>query len=292
MKKLLGLLSAGLIIGLLSGCGLGPADSPTISIDPIGSIAKGSYAHVTGSVAGGEAITSLSCAILTSTDGVVSSSEISVTWPNPVAGEKTRDFTSTEPIIITVSNSATSGSYKLKVSVTAGSSTDQTFSFTVTGTGGTAATTWTGTMGSNQSNAAGSSIDLDGPTVYTGTASNSHVSEIDLCYSYAAAPYSYDALFSPDQAKLSLYNYTSGWTTTPNSTKFYKTTLTPTQFNAITLKSEITALWSEPGAATPYAQCTADDVFIAKTEQNAIVLILITAQTAGSGGTITLKTAK
>jgi hypothetical protein len=293
MRKLLAFLSAGLVVAAISGCGLSPTDAPQFTIDPIGSIARPASNSVTKSVTGkveaGDVITAISYDILNSNDVSVSTIKISVSGP---AANSAKELDFNGNLIITVYSTADTGTYKLKISVTGGSSVDGTFNFTVTGTGGAAVTTYIDTLGANQNTTYGSSIDLDGPVVYKAAASNSHVSEIDLCYAYSAVVPTGEFLFSPDQAEVSGYDFTLGWTTTPNSTKFYKTSLTPTQFNAITLQSEVTALWTQPAGATPYVACSANDVFIAKTDQNAIVLILITAQTAGNAGTISLKIAK
>jgi hypothetical protein len=149
--------------------------------------------------------------------------------------------------------------------------------------------------GSGQS-VEGSSIDLDEPAIYTDSTSVYNLSAIDLCYAYSPGanggiPVG-DYLFSPDQAKVSGYAFTSGWTGTPNSTAFYKLqNFTGANFDTVYSKASVAALWTDPTGPTPQAKCTQGDVFIARTDQGTIVLIHITAQTPGSAGTITLKIA-
>jgi hypothetical protein len=291
MKKLLGLLCAGLFVAAMSGCGLNPAGSVTITIDPIADVtAGGGSVNVTGSIESDTVLTSVTISIMSGTNDVSGDFDIQFSALSNFPGEKKVELGPNELNLRIRAISASAGTYSLKIAAAAGSvnsSSEKTFNVT----GGTAITTHLDTLGANQNTTYGSSIDLDGPTVYMTTASNSHVSEIDLCYAHAASPAG-DYLFSPDQAKISGYTFASGWATAGNSTRFYKTSLTPTQFNAITTASQITAQWTDPGVATPYVACSANDVFIAKTDQNAIVLILITDQTAGATGSISLKIAK
>ena len=294
MKKVLALVCVGMVAALFTGCGItNPVSAPTITVSDIGAINAGAYKDVTGKVTADTAISAITYTIVTSADASVPLTEISVTGPTP--NGKTLEFTSTSPIRITATNTAQPGSYKLKISVTAGASGEGSFPFTISGTVVTRdIDTATLIAGSNQA-VAGSSIDLDQPAIYTSSTSIANVSKIDLCYAYTPGVSGISAgdyLFSPDQAEASGYSFTSGWTTTPNSTAFYKTTLTEAQFDAITTKAAVTALWSQPAAATPYIMCAAGDVFIAKTDLNAIVLIHINSQTAGNTGSITLKIAK
>jgi hypothetical protein len=141
----------------------------------------------------------------------------------------------------------------------------------------------------------GSSIDLDGPAVFTDSTSAANLSTIDLCYAYSSGVSGVpdgDYIFSPDQAKASGFDFTSSWTGTPNSTAFYKLqNFTGADFDTVYTKGEVAALWTDPVGPTPYALCAQGDVFIARTDQGAIALIHITAQTPGAAGTISLKIA-
>jgi hypothetical protein len=288
MKKLLGLLCVGAMVAMMSGCAKDPtsATAPTITIDNIGPITAGTTKHVTGKVEAGEAITSITYAITDANGAAVTG----VTVTGPTANNaKTQEFTTSDFILITVAATATNGSYKLKVSATASATADASFDFTVTGNSGTQVTVTTlATVGSNGA-AAGSSMDLDAGAVYTTSQAASHVADLDLCYSYSAAT-SEDKLFTPSHAKVSGYNYAANWTNPP-TTGFIKTSLTPTDFNAISTAQQIEALYTGTPVTTS-AACVQGDVFVVKTTANAYVLILISAQTPGSAGTITVKMAK
>jgi hypothetical protein len=131
MKKLLGLVCAGAVVAMMSGCGLvNPQSTPTITIDAIGSIDVGTYKDVTGKIEASEAITSVSYSVTTSADAAASG--ITVTGPTS-SSTKTLNFTATSPVKITVASTAAAGSYKLKISATAGATGEGTFNFTVAG---------------------------------------------------------------------------------------------------------------------------------------------------------------
>jgi hypothetical protein len=132
-------------------------------------------------------------------------------------------------------------------------------------------------------------MDLDAGAVYTSAQAASHVAELDLCYSYSGVT-SQDKIGTPSWATASQYSYAVNWTNPP-TTEFIKTSLTSAQFNAIATVEEITALWVGTPITTS-SPCVANDVFVVKTTANAYVLILISAQTPGATGNITVKLAK
>ena len=298
MKKLLSLLSVGMLVAMWSGCGVtNPASSVTIKITNIGAVViGGASGQVTGTIETDSLLTNVTMKVLNGSTDV--STNFTIYYTSAYKDKKSADLQTDMSTTITAlaTATATAGTYTLSITGEAGSITSTTTKdFTVTGgTVGTPLDTATLIAGSNQA-AAGSSIDLDEPAIYNSAASVANVSKIDLCYSYTPGVGSIaagDYLYSPDQAQASGYSYTSGWTTTPNSTLFYLTNLTAAQYNAINTKEQVAALWTAPSGPTPYVLCTAGEVFIAKTDQNAIVLILISAQTPGATGTISLKIAK
>jgi hypothetical protein len=167
----------------------------------------------------------------------------------------------------------------------------QTQTFTITGgTSGTPVSVSAAlTVGSNGNATEGSSIDLDIPEVYSMSEAANHVSDLDLCYSYSGVA-SADKIFTPSHAKASDYTYASGWSNPP-TTSFIKTSLTPAEFDDISTAEEIEALWT--GTPTETSEvCEEDDVFIVKTTEDVYVLVLISEQTPGKTGTITIKVAK
>ena len=132
---------------------------------------------------------------------------------------------------------------------------------------------------------------MDEPVAWLSAEAAGNVAEIDLVYAYSNTD-AVEKLFSPAHAKVSGYTFASGWES-PNGTKFYKVlAYGATEFNAVTTAEEILELWNEPSAEGTSIAAAQGDVFIAETNQDAIVLLLIHAQAAGSAGSITIKTAK
>jgi len=298
MKQFSKLLVAAAICSFgFIGCGLlGPSDpsSPEVKLDNvIGSIGVGSYSNVTGSVSAGEAITSISYKIENSSGATASG--ITVTGPTIPADTKKFNFTNTSPIVITVANSATAADYKLVISVTAGSSVEVKFDFSVTGTTqqGTPVTTVTLDAGANGNSTLGSSIDLDGGTVWKMADAANNVSKIDICYAHSGTENN-DKVGSASWAKASGYDFAANWASPPDC-KMHSVTMTETEFNATTTKEEVAALWddSKVSATAPYKLAvTQGSVFIVKTTENVLALVRVSSQTAGSTGSITIKVAK
>jgi hypothetical protein len=134
MKKLLALVSVVGMVAMWSGCGItDPVPAPTVALDPIGAIEVGAYKNVTGKVEADSAISVFDCSIVTSAGDPVLSSQIEVSKPSGIIGEKSFTFNSANPIKITV-KSGPAGSYKLKITAEAGgASADFSFDFTVAG---------------------------------------------------------------------------------------------------------------------------------------------------------------
>lgn len=293
MKKLVTLLFVGALIVMWNGC---TEDGPlggstiTITITSIGVVQVGGAAgEVVGEIESDAELTAVTMKVLDSADNDVSTN-FTVSFTSAYVGEKKVKLKDDMSTTITAKAGTAGGTYKLQITATAGSIEGiQSKTFTVTG-GGTPVTTATIQAGANSNATIGSSIDLDEPKVMLTAEANQNVSKIDICYAYSGTD-AVEKLFSPHHAKLSGYTFASAWAN-PNQIKFYKTTLTPAQYNAITTKEQLALQWTDPGIAGTSIACAKDDVFIALTEQGAIVLMLITAQTAGAAGTIDMKIAK
>lgn len=199
-------------------------------------------------------------------------------------------------IRINIAPTTCNGDYVLTLKVTAGNANlSKSDTFTVIGKTdcsipvGTPVVTDTLVAGANKNSSIGSSIDLDAGKVYLANESNSHVTDIDLCYAHSST--NGDKLGTANWAKLSGFDFTANWTATPPITKFYKTTMTPAQFNAITVKEQIPAFDATLATEESYTTA-ANDVFIVKTTANKIVLVLVKSQVAGATGEIAIKYAK
>ena len=287
MKKVHGLLSVAVAAAVMTGCGLSPVGSPTITIDPIPSIsvpANGSnYVDVTGEIEADTVITAISYEILNSYD--LPASGITVTGPQP-NGEEKMDFDDS-PIRITVDAGTLAGTYKLKISVTAGPSVDATFSFTVTGGTGDINTA-TVTIGSYANPTIGSSIDLDSGTVKLAAAAIQNGSGVDLVCTYSTT-YSAFRIFNPVYARdTSGITAFSGWVN-PANTSFCK--LTGVNFNDFTTHAQIQAQYSA-GSAVTSASCAVNDIFVVRTDKDSYALIQILSFDQYTSGTAQIKWAK
>jgi hypothetical protein len=294
MKKVLALLCAGLAAAFFAGCSgakssTGPAANSVsfsnLAVTP-NSIYAGSsaFGNISGTMTGTSAITNY-----TFTVHDKSGSDVSATFAisDTIVQNKVIDLRADADAKIRAYTGTPRGrKYYLIIKAMIGS---QTFTDSVAFTVMSDLDTETIVAGSNQS------IDLDGPEIYTASTSADNLSAIDLCYANCSGVTGIpdgDYLFSPDQAKARNLNFTTNWAGTLNSTAFYKLqNFTGAGFDTVYTKADVAALWTDPSGATPYALCTQDDVFIARTDQGMTVLIHITAQTPGSAGSITLKIA-
>jgi hypothetical protein len=287
MKRAISLLGTALMgMVILNGCGaLNPINEDAADIN---------FTTVTLNLEAGSGVNSsfagkIDCSVapaftydVLNASGTSAKANFTVALTNPT--EKKADFTGT----IQALAAATAGNYTFKVTATAGTANKfDTLSLVVT-SAGTPVTVATVTLGSNN-NAAAGSVDLDAMVIYKGAEAASKLADIDLCYAFSGTD-NVDKLFSPAQAKASSFTFTSTWTGTPNSTKFYK--LPGQSFDAITTVAQLEALWVEGSAQTASLAAVKNDVFIAKTNLNKIVLLLINDQTPGASGTIVLKSAK
>jgi hypothetical protein len=291
MKKLLALISAVGLVAMMNGCGLNdPASKVDISITSIGPVAAGGGAAIVeGTIEADSIITNVDMTVLNSTDGDFKSN-FTLYWTTGYTGKEKADLKVDMSTTVAAKSTTPSGTYKLKITGSSGGiTTSSTKEFTVTSVG-TPVTVATVEAGANKNTTLGSSIDLDEPKVMLMEESTTNLSTVDICYAYSGTDGT-EKLFSPHHAKASAYTFTANWGT-PNETKFYKTFLTPTQYDAITTKEQVQAEWSEPEIAATSIDCAKDDVFIAKTDQGAIVLMLITSQTPEATGKIDLKIAK
>ena len=286
----------GLIVFSFWGCFEDPVsdeDSVTVQLGAIGSMGVDTLKAITGTITASPAIdqTALTITVTVASTGADASTHFTQTGPGAITAKEDIDIAADLGLAFTPINTITTGTYRLTISAAAGTATGSDYEdFTVTNQGGTPVTIATVIAGANQNTTLGSSIDLDEPKVMLKAEADANVSKIDVCYAYSGTE-SVEKLFSPHHAKASGYTFAADWAT-PNQTKFYKTTLTPAQYDAITTKEQLALQWTEPGSPATSIACALNEVFIAQTEQNAIALLLITAQTTGDAGTIDIKIAK
>lgn len=302
MKQFLKLLVAGAVCGMgFIGCGLvSPTDDDTISIDikAIGDVRAGDDKPIGGTIEGkpDPDATGISAKILDSDGATVAAEKIKVTKNTPSAKSKF-DLTTDLSMKIVSTAEACNGTYTLEISAAAGSATTtKTATFTIVNgkdcnaiiPTGTPITEVTLEAGANGNSTLGSSIDLDGGTVWKMTEAANNVSKIDICYAHTAS--GDDKVGSANWAKLSDYTFAKNWATPPDC-KMHAVTMTADAYTAVDTKEEITALWSESTAVTSL-KVVDGDIFIVKTTENVLALVKITSQTAGETGKITIKVGK
>lgn len=292
MKKFIALLFVGVLLTLWSSCFDDPTGTTTvtITIESIGAVViNGAAGEVVGEIEADEALTSVTMKVLDSQDQDVTAN-FTVNFTSAYVGLESVKLKDDMSTTVAAKQTATAGTYKLQITAAAGDvETISSKAFPVTG-GGTPVTIATLQAGANQHTTLGSAIDLDEPKAMLKAEADQNVSKIDICYAYSGTD-AVEKFFSPHHAKLSGYTFAQDWAT-PNESKFYITTLTPAQYNAITTKEQLAQEWTEPANPATSVACAKDDVFIAKTEQGVLVLILVTDQVAGATGTIDIKIAK
>jgi hypothetical protein len=285
MKKLLALLSVGLTMAVMTGCGLSPVGSPTIEIDAISSIALpatgSTYTTVSGSIDADTAITEINYSILTSSDQPVSISQISVTGPS-ANFEEELDFDD-YPITITVySTAAAPATYKLKISVTAGPTAEMTKDFSVTGVSASVSEKTSISMGAENA-APPSLLDADNMTLASRTITDeTRRGQIDAIFSFSTV-LDPDALAftSPDVAAGSPYDT---WTSKAHTE--FKLAPGGTTWASLTNQATINTAWGSGSGASrlPVSQGNIIIILTSAGVYKAVQIVSIT----GSGSTATM----
>lgn len=296
MKKLLLLSGVGLLVVMLNGCGeKGPTSNPVpsgiaISIDGIGLVVIGGAAgHVTGTIESDSIITGVTMKVLTAADGDVSS-DFTISFTPGYSGKTAVDLAADLHTSVAAKSTVAAATYKLEITVTAGSKTNsRSREFAVTdGNTGTPVTIAEVTMGSFANTTDGSSIDLDDGSVYLTAEACAEGSGTDLVGTYSS-DLATMRIFTPVYARdFSKINAFIGWKQ-PAATSIVK--VTGTAFGAITTVGQLFALYSAgtPGIAW---SCATGDVFVVKTDLNRYVAIEIGVFAASTSGTFKMKYAK
>lgn len=285
MKKLLALVCVAGMAGLWSGCGLtDPTDAEiTVVVNSIPDVAINSGSQsFTVDVESDSAITGMTYSVKQS--GTDKTGNFNITPPAVADYDGKKKVTLT--FGISAKSSATAGSYDFNIKVDAGDITDDdTRSFAVTGSGGTAITTGTVTIGSLDNPTLGSSVDLDDGTVKLAAAAKADGSGVDMVFTYSTDLSAF-RIFSPTYAKnTSGISAFASWVN-PNDTKFKKVSVT---FASITTKEQIAALYSSTTSAElSSSNAAVDDVFVVDTDEG-FALIEITSFTANQTGTANIK---
>jgi hypothetical protein len=258
MKRLSALLSAGVVVAAMTGCGLNPIGTPTITINPIDNIrvpaAGTNYASVTGKVEADTEITSVTYQILNSSDQPVNNP--SVTGPDTSIGAKKIDFND-HPITITVTIGTSPGTYKLKISAVAGPNVSATFNFVVIANGGGAVSEKTNITLGAQSSPPHGLLDVNTMSTFSRTISEGATQAlIDVIFSYTSAMDPDTLAFtSPDSAQVAPYDTWASKTVA----RYKKVSAT---WSTITTQAAITSLWNAGGPASACIAVSPNDIII------------------------------
>lgn len=133
------------------------------------------------------------------------------------------------------------------------------------------------------------SIDLDNFSTYTHSQAKANPGGIDLYFGRDPNDLG-DRLFSPAEAKArGIGATTSGpatWTSA-NATAFKQINMTQRQFEGISSQADMDALWSG-GTTLTSSLVVVGNTYVIRTDRGKIVVIRVSAFTAGEAGTLTL----
>jgi hypothetical protein len=269
MKKLLGLLSAGLIAAVMSGCGE-KADSVTITINTIGTVVVNAEPTiVTGKIEAGSNLESITIVILSGTDSVSGNFSFPFIGLNQYPGGTKSLELGTNGLNLSISTAVASpGTYTLKITASDGSTTSSSSKdFTVTnGTPVTESSTLT--LGA-QDTTLPSLLDADSMQIYSNeNTSAGDQARTDVIFSFSSTLTAL-AFTSPDVETEIPY---TTWTSAPPCE--YKHVLAA--WSDITSQEAINYLWGS-GSGSSRLEIHQGDIFIIKTSEGVYKAVQITA---------------
>lgn len=273
MRKLLALLSAGLLVAAISGCGTSPAGTVTITITSIGTgsvTANGPAVTVNGTIEADSALTDVVMTFMDSTGNTAVSTTYfqQNSFTANFAGKKKVDL-NTDLSMVVRAYTVPSGTYQLKITATSGSVTSTSSkSFTVTGGSAGTLTLASFTMGADSASDP-SLLDADSMNIYSNVSTPTGTqAKIDAIFSFSTVLVPNALAFtSPSVAAGAPYN---GWTNKP-ATEFKKVTAT---WSNITTQADINTLWGT-GAGVTRLAVSQGDIIVIKTSLLAYKVVQI-----------------
>ena len=283
MKKVLAIVSVGVVLGMFNGCTVTPTTPDTVAISGLAvadSLAAGGTAvQIAGSIDGSATITSYTFTVLNQA-GTDATSMFTITY-NDIA-QKSINLTADGNATIMAKSTTNSGAYTLKVTATVGSQTSSgTTTIRVRGINGS-----TVTIGSYANASVGSSIDLDNGTVMLAAAAKLDGSGVDLVGTYSSARSTFRVFNPVYAASSSNISAFAGWVNPANT----QIVLAPasTVWSEITTKAQIKAIY-DAGTSTDNSDAAEGDIFVVLTDESQYVAIQITSFDADVGGTADIK---
>lgn len=205
-------------------------------------------------------------------------------------------FGADESVVLTLTNPGTwtAGTYYAVLIATDNDGLTATKSITLTVAGTTTPTetklsSTSLTLGSNDNATYGSSLEADDMTVYkiSGVTTTTIQGDIDAYYAYSSTSAT-DKFFSPSQAKTSGFDGIKSWTVSTSVALYDFGTMTAAAFDSLDTESEVKALFTGATSAVS-VEATEGKVVGIYTSQGAYRIIRVSAITAGSTGTVTVK---
>jgi PKD repeat protein len=252
-----------------------------------------------GSLSGTGALTPLAPAILTATVACTNCTATpsviarvtDSTGATAVGVSATASYSSAASVTVTAAQTACNGTYTVTLTVSSGTlSQTKTASVTVSGATNCNAPTGdltisTGLVLGAQSNAAGSSLDIDSFAVLTSAKAKSSAAMVDCIAGYSVA---FDSIRvgSPKWAQDNALAIANGWST--YNTNVFKAVQTKIDMNTATESAMKTAWGGGSGAISSFS-CSAGKQFLSVTTTGAIAVIEVTAVTNGLSGSVTIK---
>ncbi len=287
---------------MMTGCTednpLDPDPQINVELDQISNdIQAGAGMRITGTIECDVAIDSWTWDIETDAGGEVDTNKVKISRPLPnVVGETKIELMDLAiPVNIVTTAAACNGTYKAVVTVNAGdASTTERVTFTVTGgvdCDGSMGTPLTesslGPIGAQNANS-GSSVDLDGGSVYTLALARNNSTNVDFLY-LSADGETVQKIFTPEHSVASNYTIFTAASDLAE-TSFMKVTQS---YDEINTAEDLQAVWDSGTPDATSLTANLNDVFIVMTSEDKLVLFQITSVNGSGGGAeINIKYAK
>lgn len=232
----------------------------------------------------------VTCANCTSTPSV-SARVTDSTGATAIGVSAAASYSSAASVTVTAAQTACNGTYTVTLTVSSGAlSQTKTAQVTVSGATDCNAPTGDLTVGTGlvlgaQSNAAGSSLNIDSFAVLTSPKAKISAASVDCIAGYSAAIDSI-RIGSPKWARDNAFDVANGWST--YNTNLFKAVQTRIDMNTATESAMKTAWGGGSGASSSFT-CSAGKQFLTVTSTGAIAVIEVTAVTSGTSGSVTIK---
>jgi len=260
--------------------------SLSVSVNDIDSINQRTTTAIQGKIESGMAINYISCGIFDSSDQPVLTKNLNLQWIKNWQGSLI-DLQTSLDMKVVAQDGVCSGIYFLTL-IVSGKDTTITIRrrFIVVGEN-CSYTNRRDTLiaGSLQNSIYGASLDLDAPYVYLVAEASNNVPKIDLIYSYSGI-HETDKFFAPVYAvHQSGFTFCANWT---GESTIYFIKIYENIFDTLETQESIKYYWDSYTPQTDSVTVFTGNVFIVKTDQNALVMMKAMEMAPGNTGWIKL----